>query len=293
MSHAIRIPILALSRKIQFKGKACLLDYINMGPSNLNLVPNDITSVRCVDGITMSTTNNKDYLFREFYVHGGYQDDVFIALRNLLQPGDVFWDIGANYGFMSIYVFRWFKGHVATVAFEPNPSMATELRRNLQLNGCEEVKVETVCLSDRVGTAHFHISENNAANATLIPAFAEAHGQDIQIEVPTSTVDQCALRLAPPSVIKLDVEGSERLIIAGGQDYLKNHSVPIVAEYNVKAIVAAGLTPEGYLSMYSELGYHIYMLNRPLIGPYRWNSLHKVSRQSEIPILCNLVLIKS
>lgn len=292
MSPALRVPVLALSRRVQFKGKARLLDYFRIGPSNVDLVPAGVTSVRCIHDITISTTNNRDYLFRELYVHGSYQDDVLVALENLLRPGDVFWDIGANYGFMSLYVSKLFNGKVKTVAFEPNRVIVSELQRNVDLNDCgASIRVEPTCLSDRVGTATFHVSRDNAANASLISEFAAEHGQDIAVEVPTTTIDETVKHLPPPSVIKLDVEGGEHLVVAGGESYLSRMTPPIVAEYNVKSIRAAGLSPTSYLDIYRRLGYDVYMLKRPWFGLHRWEGLHPIAGPAEIPPLCNLVLL--
>jgi FkbM family methyltransferase len=288
---SIKGAVLSLSRKVQFKGKATLLDRLGIGASNKHVVPSDVKSVRCIEGITMVTSCTRDVMFRELYVHGVYQDDVLVALRNLLRPGDVFWDIGANYGLMSIYVDRCFGGQVQTVAFEPNPSVAEELRRNIGVNGCRSIDVEELCLSNEIGTAKFYTSADHSWNATLIKQFASSTGEDIEIEVPTSTLDECVRRITPPSVIKLDVEGAEHLVVEGGREFLSATRVPMVVEYNLESIRDSGLTPEEYLSLFREMGYAVHLIRRPLWGSYRWRDLFRVKDDSAIPSLCNLVLL--
>ena len=287
---SIKDAVLGLSRKVHFKGKATLLDAFGMGLNNKDLVPPDVNSVNCIEGITMVTSHNRDVMFRELYIHGVYQDDVLVALRNLLQPGDVFWDIGANYGLMSIYVDRHFAGRVRTVAFEPSPGVAEVLRRNIEVNGCHAIEVQELCLSNQVGTATFYTSPDHSWNATLIKQFAETTGEDIEIEVPTSTIDECIEHIPPPSVIKLDVEGAEHLVVEGGREFLSRTRPPMVVEYNIESIVECGLTPADYLSLFRDIGYAVHLIRRRPWGLHRWEDLFLVTDDAALPRLCNLVL---
>jgi hypothetical protein len=59
----------------------------------------------------------------------------------------------------------------------------------------------------------------------------------------------------------------------------------------VDAIRAAGMTPTEYLQMFSDIGYEVFVLKRPLWGYYHWDSLTKVESPSKLSGLCNLVLL--
>ena len=219
MLESLKLGILATSRKLQFRGKGRLLELMSLGPSNEHLIPEHIDYVECIEGIKIYTSCNRDIMFRELFVNGFYQDDVLAALCHLLRPGDVFWDVGANYGFMSIYVDHMFAGTIKTVAFEPNPIVVKELQRNLSANNCKGVHIEQSCLSDRVGEATFYLSETHSWNATLLENFASMHNENIVIKVQSSTIDAYIQTASPPSVIKIDVEGAEHLVIQGGRDF--------------------------------------------------------------------------
>lgn len=293
MSRTLKLWLLSLARKVHFRGKARLLDLVGLGPSRKDLVPAGVESVRCIEGIVVSTNRPTDIMFRELFVNGLYQSDVLVALENLLRPGGVFWDIGANYGLMSLYVDRRFAGGVRTIAFEPSPPVLEVLRRNVEANACHSIQIEPICLADRSGTAPFYSSPDNSWNATLIESFAEATGESERIEVTVSTIDECAERLPKPTAIKIDVEGAEPLVIRGGESFLRKSNVPIVAEYNVLAIREFGWSPQQYLDLYRELGYRPHFIHRPNFGLHRWRDLHAVSHPDELPPLCNLVLMKA
>ena len=292
MSELFRSAVAAASRRVAFRGKNRLLAALNCGVGNKHVVPNNVYQVKCHHGIEISTTCNRDVMFRELYVHGCYQDDVLAALSALLRPGGVFWDIGANYGFMSIFVEKTFNGAVRTVAFEPNPVVLDELRKNLHLNNCSNIDVQPICLSDQVGTATFYTSRDHSWNATLIRAFAENYHEDMQVQVQTSTIDHMVKLLPPPSVIKLDVEGAEHMVLQGGETFLANSHVPVIIEYNTSALNEVGITPAQYLQSFFRLGFTPHVMRRPLWGHHRWSSLSCIRDHRELPVLCNLVLLK-
>ena len=293
MRDRLKLALLALSRRVDFRGKTRLLDLLAVGPNNANLAPAGFNRLACRDGIIIEARNNRDIMFRELMVNGWYQDEVLTALRHLLRPGDVFWDIGANYGFVSIFVERAFDGHVRTVSFEPSPFVLTDLRRNLELNECRHVEVQPICLSDRLGVVKFYASAENSWNATIVRGFAESTGEDIEVEVQSSTIDESVKHLSPPAVIKLDVEGAEPMVIRGGQEFLRAQRPAMIVEYNVDAIRGAGLTPEAYLAMFHDIGYRIHLLRRPWVGGYRWSSLYQIGSTRDLPRLCNLIVLSA
>lgn len=288
----VAAPLLEVSRRVQFRGKARLLHALGLSLANRDLVPPGVDRVRCVGGITISTHDPRDVMFRELWLHGFYQDDVLVALSNLLAPGGVFWDVGANFGLMSLWVERQFTGAVKTVAFEPAPTVAATLRRNLELNRTRAVTVETLCLSDQPGTVTFYTSPDHSWNATLIPSFAQKYGEDVAIQVQATTLDDYAASHPPPTVIKLDVEGAEHLVVKGGQRLLRDHDLAVIAEYNTIALADVGLAPAAYLALFTDLGYRPYQMRRPLTGWHRWDSLHPISDPSQLPPLTNLILLK-
>ena len=268
------------------------MDLMGVGPSNRNVVPEGVDCVEVIDGIRVCSSTPTDIMFRELYVNGLYQDDVLAALDHLVEPGSVFWDIGANYGFMSIYVHRARRGDVSITAFDPNPVILPELERNLSLNGCENVRIESTCLSDTVGEVVFYTSSDHSWNATMVPVFAERHAENVEVRVPSTTIDRYVESNPPPDVIKLDVEGAEHLVIEGGRGFLAEAKTAIVVEYNLDSIVDAGLTGEGYLESFRALGYRIEILDRPAFGRYRWDRRSPVNAAAALPKLCNLVLTK-
>src|SRR5271156_3202457 len=54
--------------------------------------------------------------------NGVWEEDVLDAVLKVVQPGDVFYDIGANAGMLTLEVAQTLRGAVTVHAFEPQPT---------------------------------------------------------------------------------------------------------------------------------------------------------------------------
>jgi len=275
------------SRRLQFRGKHRLIRALGLDGDH---VPDGVVWAEGVEGIRLRTASPQDLMFVEVYYDGYYQDDVLVALSSLLRPGDTFWDVGANYGFMSLYVDKKFGGSVETVCFEPSPVVGPFLAENLAENAAANVTVDPRVLSDSEGEVTFYFSDVNSWNATVIPDFAAQHGETLEVVVPSTTIDLAVGELPPPDVMKIDVEGAEHLVVRGGEQFLREHKPAIVAEYNLVALKLNGMTGDEYLQMFRDLGYRVYVMSAPWVGWHRWSTLHEVTSATELPDLSNVVL---
>ncbi|NJL10297.1 MAG: FkbM family methyltransferase [Calothrix sp. SM1_7_51] len=86
-------------------------------------------------------------------------------VRQSLQPGDVFFDIGANGGFYTVIAAKQVgsTGHV--YAFEPGSRELSLLRRNIEINNLSNVTIIERAVSDKKSTTKFAISHDGAMNS--------------------------------------------------------------------------------------------------------------------------------
>ncbi len=166
------------------------------------------------------------------------------AMVDILRPGDVFFDIGANAGYYSILASRLVgKGTVA--ALEPLPRNLAYLQRHVELNKADNVRVMAFACSDTNGTAAFELGENIAMGH-----LSEARRGGVSLLVPTITLDSLSetTELAP-NVIKIDVEGAEMQVLIGGEITLRRHSPTIFLSTH------SGELRDQCLGHLAELGY--------------------------------------
>jgi FkbM family methyltransferase len=165
------------------------------------------------------------------FAEGTYEMPIQQALARCLKSGDVFYDVGANVGFFSILA-GWLVGAGGSVhAFEPVPSNADTIGRNLRLNGLSNVQVHSVAVSEASGQQELLISRHRGG-AALASAVATVPDVTGKIVVPTVAIDdlieQC--KAPPPTMIKVDVEGAELNVLRGMHRTLRTHRPVLLYE---------------------------------------------------------------
>lgn len=127
-------------------------------------------------------------------------------------------DIGANIGLTAIPVA---KSGIRTIAFEPVPANARFLRRNAEVNGClDKIEICDVALLEAPGEVTFELSPENHGDhrfrrADGVSLMDESQWQTIS--VPALRLDDFGDRVQGPIAMKIDVQGAEPLVYAGGQ----------------------------------------------------------------------------
>lgn len=114
-----------------------------------------------------------------------------------VEPGDVFWDVGANIGLWSMLVGQY-AGR--TVCFEPDGRVRPSLERNLRFNGID-ARVEPYGLGETAGTVTVELNDRWGVEPV-----------EIETRTAAAVIDD---GLTPPEVVKIDVEGFEGPVLAG------------------------------------------------------------------------------
>jgi len=160
---------------------------------------------------------------------GVWSQRVFEVCASLLSAGRVFFDIGANVGYLSIEMAGAFADAVRVVAFEPQPALAQAVAASARINGFGNVSVFELMLGDRVGAAELFLT-SHSGHASAKPG-DERHSTLARRIV---TLDQLVESgvIPAPDVIKIDVEGAEYAVLSGARETLARHRPSIVFESN-------------------------------------------------------------
>ncbi len=147
-------------------------------------------------------------------------------LLHFLRKEDTFVDVGANVGVYSLLA----SGHIGakTIAYEPVPSTFDYLNENIKLNNIQDhTELNNIGVADKTGTLKF-TSNFDAVNHVI----NIENSNESYIEVPVSTLDN-TLEIYDPTLIKIDVEGYETMVIKGALNTLKKQSLKaIIIELN-------------------------------------------------------------
>lgn len=206
------------------------------------------------------------------YFYGEYDERREADLiSRVLDPGEVFWDVGANIGFFTLLAAARL-GHTGlVVALEPAPAAWQQLNHNLSLNPYRNIVPLPIAASDREGTATLYFTPQGAdGGANLYGALPRQSGS---VPVPTLPLDLLRERegLPYPHFLKVDVEGAEYATLRGARDILTSGRPLLLVELKDERMQAGGWTGEELANYLREFGYRPAGLHRG-----RWRALSEV-----------------
>jgi FkbM family methyltransferase len=161
---------------------------------------------------------------------GTYEPRFALALASAVRRGDVCYDIGGFRGFMGGVCAR--AGASLVVIFEPFPANCEQIRRMAALNPGLPFRLEPTAVGDRDGNVEFRIMpEESMGKLTESPFQPGAAGAGF-MTVPVRRLDSLVRdgHLPPPNVIKVDVEGTELLVLRGAIQVLRQHGPRLLIE---------------------------------------------------------------
>ncbi|MEC5293426.1 MULTISPECIES: FkbM family methyltransferase [unclassified Aurantimonas] len=155
------------------------------------------------------------------------RDDLRLSSFLELFGIDLVLDIGANKGQFAQDLWNsGYRGKI--VSFEALPDAHAQLSDAAASSDHSWTVARRVALSDRSGTAQFHVTKADTASSLLSPgkemvSSSPQTGLAETIAVPTARLDEIIAEMNLPVAncfIKIDVQGAESLVMAGAPDTL-------------------------------------------------------------------------
>lgn len=171
--------------------------------------------------------------------------------------GDIFVDVGANIG---LFTLKMAPKAGRIVAVEPGKDAGDLLVENVALNRFDNVTLVRKGLAEAPGRAAlFHNPVGDDPQAfSLVNDGAATEAEEVEI----TTLDQLVADLGLPrvDVIKIDVEGAEQRVLAGGLKTISAHRPLIIFEMNCPALLSSGGDPAAPWNTLAGLGYSFFRL---------------------------------
>jgi FkbM family methyltransferase len=143
-------------------------------------------------------------------------------LSEHIRPGSRVFDIGANAGYYSLLASKLVGDKGEVVAFEPVVRNLHYLWRHIYINKVSNVRIIGAACSSSTTIKAF-IYGRNCAMGHLAHTEISEHSDSVGL-VPTVTIDEVIEHIAPPDIIKIDVEGSEFDVLQGARYCLSHYS---------------------------------------------------------------------
>ncbi len=159
------------------------------------------------------------------YLRGEAESAVQAVLADRLQPGMVFYDLGANLGLFTLLAARLVGESGKVFSFEPDPENAARLRRNIQRNGFKNVTVLESGVWSTTGSFHFVASDSLTPDHGM-GRFVENGAELAGSLVACVSLDDFTKTAPLPDAIKCDVEGAEVEVLRGADKLLQSSCRP-------------------------------------------------------------------
>jgi FkbM family methyltransferase len=167
---------------------------------------------KCRHGTMMYNVNDA-FIGRSLDLYGEWCDDEVFILGQILSPGDVVVDVGANIGTHAVFFAKGVTEKGLVVAFEPQRLVFQTLCGNIALNGLTNVTCFCAAVGEKRGQITFPtVDPRQTFNFGGVRASSDGKGEVVDV-IP---IDELELRRC--ALIKVDVEGMEANVIAGAKE---------------------------------------------------------------------------
>lgn len=174
------------------------------------------------------------------------EQDIHHALEQILGPGDIFVDAGANIGVYTLLASRLVGPTGRVIAIEMMPDTAAILRRHVRENNCGNVEIVEKALSDRADVkVTARVQPGKYGQASIAASAAGWTGQE-EREVSTATLDQICDGIERIRLVKLDLEGAELQALVGANATLKRTDYVIYESHTSSGTLAELLKGAGF-----------------------------------------------
>jgi FkbM family methyltransferase len=210
-----------------------------------------------------------------------YERQTKAALHDLVVPGSLVLDVGANIGAHTLNLARLVGANGRVMAFEPTDFAFRKLSRNLELNPS---------LASRVEACHYFLTASDGADVPdaiysswPLAKVAGLHAKHLGREMHTDSaqarsLDSVLSERADGKVqlVKLDVDGFECDVLRGATAMLRNARPLFVMELAPYVLEERGASLDQLLFYFIPNGYSLYdeRTRKPL--PSSASELHRM-----------------
>lgn len=187
------------------------------------------------------------YIYRD-----GFEPSVRHAIDRYVPSGACCYDIGANLGLWTLRLAERVGPLGRVHAFEPMAANLRLLHESVALSGAGNIRVEPFALGQNEGLADLFVPED-VGRSSLAPESAGDSRQQVLVR----RLDEVWVAHGRPQVafVKMDVEGAEPLVLAGGSSFFASVRPVTCCEINPRKLRNMGSTAEAVLAPFAAWGY--------------------------------------
>ena len=205
-----------------------------------------------VNGYRLLVWRDTGRLFSDLLNGRVYEKAEVRLIREIVKEGDVVIDIGANVGYHTMLFASLVGSKGKVYAVEPDTANFDLLKKNIALNGFENVKAIQSAVTSKPEEVTLWRSNDYATDHRIYAV----PGRSNSISVPGITLDETFAKESKIKLLKMDIQGAEGLALQGGKQCLQRCE-SVLTEFSPDCLLAGGIKPTEYLKMLKDAGFKI------------------------------------
>lgn len=194
-------------------------------------------------------------LLKKFALVEEYENKFF---QSIVKPGMIIADVGANIGWYTTMASRLVGDSGKVFAFEPDPENFRLLCKNVSVNQCKNVEAFDWAVSDRTGEIQLFFCEENRGDHRI---YESGDGRK-KIGIHAISLDDFFKNALRVDMIKIDVQGAERLVFSGMKKIIENNpQLSVIMEFCPAYLRICDTSPDHFLREMESSGFSIYLIN--------------------------------
>jgi len=180
--------------------------------------PHGLTEVIIAAGGLAGFRMSLDLQREKDYWLGTYEPDLQTAITDLIHPGMIAYDVGANIGYISLLLANKVSETGRVFAFEVLPENLERLKTNLELNGfTKRVELIPEAVVDTDKRVRFLVGPSGGMGKVEGSEGRHEISYAQYLELDGTSLDSFVYNQGKPApnIIKMDIEGGEVLALSG------------------------------------------------------------------------------
>lgn len=194
------------------------------------------------------------------YYQGYSEIETADFIRRFLNPGMVVVDVGAHIGEYTLLAAQSVGSTGEVHGFEPQPNLFLILSENVQMNSLSNVILNCSAISDTTGKIEFEIFDEPSVSSIRKQTVLSNNARLVRVAC-TSLDTYWSNQERKIDLIKVDVEGAEKLVFQGAERLisLPSPKAPVwLFEYSPSSYAAFGYQPSNLLELLKRYDYKVW-----------------------------------
>ncbi|RUT00244.1 hypothetical protein DSM106972_076920 [Dulcicalothrix desertica PCC 7102] len=192
------------------------------------------------------------------YYQGYSELETADFMMRFLRPGMMLIDVGAHIGEYTLLAAQVVGESGQVHGFEPTPKLFPILSENVRMNNLRNVHLNCMAVSDRTGDIEFEVFDDPSISSIRKQVTS---GSEQLVKVATTSLDAYLSQInTKVDLIKVDVEGAEKLVFEGAEKLmsLPSSEAPVwLFEYSPHAYQSFGYLASDLFKLLHHHNYNI------------------------------------